>query len=267
VAVAVLGVAAAGAFHYLPIRHLQPSRIAQLAPTGAPPGFKGKPSRTSSPPAASSPLAELKKAATLSPHSTGSYLVQWGGSPASADFVSVVVYLLPSAADAAIAASQAAQSYLSAQSYKANSYALVGPFSVPSVTGATGALYSPTSKRIKQDLAVYVERVDKVVVVSLMDQTGTPSTVQGNAVTAAQAEYLHLHSVAPNFSLIRTHWPTLATLVYSAVALLLASCAFIVPVLFRGVRRQRGLAREEAARRQVMGRGGKIAKRQAAHRR
>jgi hypothetical protein len=138
---------------------------------------------------------------------------------------------------------------------------------LPKVPGASGALYAPTSTKLKQNLAAVVQRTGKVVVVTLVNQTGPAANVQANAEAVAQADYQHLRAVEPGFSLVQTRWPPVATLVYSAVVVAVVSCILIVPSLVRRVRRKRRVAQEASARRQVMTRGGKIAKRQSANRR
>jgi hypothetical protein len=264
--VAVVVVAVVGAFIFLPITRYQPNRIAALAPPGPPPGFKGKPTSSSSEPSSSSPLTAVTSAAKKSPRATGIYFTQWGGSTATADFVNALVYLLPSTADAIKAQSEAVQTYLASGSFKSNSYALGSRFA-PAVPDASAALYHPTSAKARQNLAAVVQRVDNVVVITLANQTVPAPSVQANAQTVAQAEYQHLRATTPGFSLVQTRWPTIATIVYAAVAAAVVACILIIPNLVRRVRRKRRLAQEASARRQVMTRGGKIAKRQSANRR
>jgi hypothetical protein len=264
---AVLVVAAVGAFSYLPVTRVQPNRMAQLIPTAPPPGFTGKPSHSSSQPASSSPLAAVKTAGSRSAYSTGMYLTGWGGATSSSDFASMLVYRLPSTSDAATAATQAIQAYLGPQTYTSNAFALRARFAIPTVPDASAAWYAPTSAKVKQSLATFTERVDNVVVVAVINRSVSSATVQADANTWAQTESAHLRSTVPGFSLVQTRWPTVATLVYAGIAGAVALCVLTVPGLVRRTRHRRRVAQEAAARRQVMTRGGKIAKRQSASRR
>jgi hypothetical protein len=194
------------------------------------------------------------------------YLTGWGGATSSSDFASMLVYRLPSASDATTAASQAITAYLGSQTYTSNGFALRSRFAIPKVPGASAAWYGPTSPRAKQDLATVTERVDKVLVVAAINRSVSSATVQANADTWAQTEYAHLRSTAPGFSLVETRWPTVATLVYAGIAGAVALCVLTVPNLVRRTRHRRRAAQEATARREVMARGGKIAKRQSAHR-
>jgi hypothetical protein len=263
----VLVVASIGAFTYLPITRVQPNRMAQLIPTAPPAGFTGKPTNSSSQSPSSSPLAVVKAAANRSTHSTGMYLTGWGGATASSDFASMLVYRLPSTSDATTAASQAIQAYLSPQTYTPNAFALRARFAIPRVPGASAAWYVPTSAKAKQNLATFTEHVDKVLVVAVINRSVSSATVQADADTWAQTEYAHLRSTAPEFSLVQTRWPTVATLVYAGITGSVVLCVLTVPSLVRRTGHRRRMAQEAAARRQVMIRGGKIAKRQSANRR
>jgi hypothetical protein len=178
----------------------------------------------------------------------------------------MLVYRLPTTADAATAASQATQTYLAPQTYASNAFALRARFAIPGVPGASAAWYAPTSARAKQNLATFTERVDSVMVVAVINRSVSSATVQADAKTWAQTEYAHLRSTAPGFSLVQTRWPTVATLVYAGIAGAVVVGVLTIPGLVRRTRHRRRVAQEAASRRQVMTRGGKIAKRQSAHR-
>jgi len=261
-----LVVAAIVAINVLPIQHVERSRLARLAVTAPPPGFKAKPS-VEIVPANSNPFPGVTTASKRSPNATGQFSVEWPGSSSANDAATILVSLLPSTSQAKAVQSEAIKNNLGAASYAAESYGHQVPFAVSEVPGAEAATYSPTSSNSAPQLGVVVERVDRVVVLGLVRQTGAATQVKSTSSSVAQAEYRHLLPIVSGFSLVRTHWPLLALLIYGAASLLLAALAIAIPPLTGRVRRKRRAAQEVAARRLVLQRGGKLAKRQAHHRR
>ncbi len=265
-AAVILIVATIVALHVLPIRHLERSRLAQLAVTAPPPNFEAKPN-VQIVPASSNPFSGVTSASKRSPNATGQYSVEWPGSLSQSDAATILVSLLPSAAQAKGVQSEAVKDNLGAASYSTEHYGHEEAFSVPDVPGAEASTYSPTSSTGGPVLGVVVERVDRVVVLELVRLTGGTAQVQASSLSVAESEYLHLRPIVPGFSLVRTHWPLLAIAIFGAVSLLLAAVAVTTPPVIRRVRRNRREAQEAAARRLVLQRGGKVAKRQAHHRR
>lgn len=254
------------AAHVLPIRHVERSQLARLAVTAPPPDFKVKPN-VEIVPASQNPFAGVTAASKRSPNATGQYSVEWSGSSSPNDAATILVSLLPSASQAKAVQSEAVKDNLGAASYATEHYGQKATFSVPQVPGAEAATYSPTPPTGAPDLGVVVDRVDRVVVLELVRQTGGTAQVQSTSSSVSDSEYLHLRATVSGFSLVRTHWPLLAILIYGAVSLVLAALIVTTPPLIRRVRRKRRMAQHEAARRLVLQRGGKVAKRQAHHRR
>ncbi len=266
-AVIVLAVVAAlGAVLVIQVRRPDQARLARLVTAAPPAGFKTRAASHSVVPASNGPYPALQAAAKHAPGSTGSYSVEWAGTASSGDSVSALVSLLPSASQASTARSQGVKSFLAANSYVSASapYSFHARFAVTGVPGADGAAYTPGNKTNKESQAVVIERVGRVVALVLVQQSGGIATAERSAVAAAQAEYRRLVAVTPGFTLEASRWPVTATAVYSVAALLVVAAPVAVPVLVGRARRRRRAARLASARRQVLSRGGKIARRQSA---
>jgi len=266
IAAIILLLATVVAIRDLPIRHVERSRLARLAVTAPPPGFKAKPS-VAIVAASSNPFSGVAAATKRSPNATGSYSVEWSGTSSSNDAASFLVSLLPSASQARVVQSEAIKANLGGDSYTEETYANKVTFPVAEIPGAEAATYSATSSHNAPILAVLVERVDRVVILELVRETGDASKVQATTLSVAESEYQHLRRTVAGFSLVRTHWPLLAISVDGAVGVLLALLAIATPPVVGRARRRRRVAQQEAARRLVLQRGGKVAKRQAHHRR
>jgi hypothetical protein len=263
----VLIVAAVGYVVLIPIHHVERARLSRLVVTRPVSGFKVKPTSSSQLAAASSPFAEVKTAAKKSPNSTGSYSIQWAATSSSSAGASLLASLLPSGSDANAVQAEAAKSYLAAASFKSESFTSEARLSVPSVAGAEAATFAPTSSKVHEGLGVVEFRVDHIVVVVIVAQQSTPAAAGASAVSLANAEYEHLRQLGSGFSLTVTTWPLVASLIYGGVTLAIVAGLLLAPATVGRGRRRRVLAREEAARRELRGRGRKIAKHQAARRR
>jgi hypothetical protein len=263
-ALAVLVIAAIAYEEFIPIHHVEQSRLSRLVVIKPPAGFSAKPTSSAVVPASSSPFKALQTAAKQSPNHTGAYVIQWPGTKSSStEVASVVVSWLPSDSDAAAVQKQAASSYLQSGSFKTNSYSLKQRFSVAGIPGAAGGVFGPAPSKGQLGLAVVVFPEGRYVAVDFA-QLSSPAAAQGAATSLAQAEYAHLHQVGTGFTLGVTHYPLEASLVLVGVAVTLATLVVLVPFgIIRG-RQRRRLAREAASRRAVQGRGRKIAKHQAA---
>jgi hypothetical protein len=266
-AVAILVIAAIAYVEFIPVHHVEQSRLSQLVVTKPPAGFSAKPTSSATVPASSSPFAALKTAAKRSPNQTGAYVIQWPGTgtqSSSSDVASVVLSWLPSTSDAATVQKQAVSAYLAAGSFKTDdSYSLESRFAVAGVPGAAGVIFGPAPSTGHLGLAVAVLGEGRFVSVDFA-QLSSPAPAQAAATSLAQAEYAHLRQVGPGFTLGVTHYPLEASLILIGVAVTLAALLVLVPLGVSRGRRHRRLAREAASRRAVQGRGRKIAKHHAA---
>jgi len=264
--VIVVIVAFIGYQRYIPIHHVERGRLSRLIVARPPSGLNPKPTNAAEVDASSSPFAAVQAAAKRSPNSTGSYSVQWTETGSSTSGASVLASLLPSDSDAVTVQAEAAKAYLAAGSFKSDGYGLAGTFAVPSVKGEAAALYRSTSTKTVGHLATVVFRFDRVVIVEFVPETSA-ATAQATATSLAEAEYAYLRQLGSGFSLTATTRPLEASLIYAAVAVAIIAAMFSVPPVVTRGRRRRRLAGEEAARREVLGRGRKIAKHHAARRR
>jgi hypothetical protein len=264
-AVIVVVVAAIGYVMFVPVHHVERTRLSRLVVAHPPAGYNAKAGNSGQVAATSSPFAEVKAAAKRSPDSTGSYSIEWTATKSTTNGASLLVSMLPSQSDAAVVLKQARQGYLDAGSFKTEKYAFAGPFAVPAVQGASGSLYVVSSKTDDR-LAVVAFPEGRFVVVLFVQQTGA-AKAEADATSLAEAQLGHLQQVGQDFSLRVTTYPTVTTIVYWVVTGLIVVAILAVPPGIRRRRRHRLRAREEAARREFRGRGKKIARHHAARRR
>jgi hypothetical protein len=266
-AAVVLIVAGIGYWQFIPITHVERARLSKLVLARPTAGFKTKPSGSTQVAASSSPFATVKTASKRSPSSTGSYAIEWAGSGSSSDVASMLVSMLPSGSDASAVDAEAKKSYLSDQSLQSDSYSLEGRFAVASVPGAKAATFAKASPTGGMRVSAVVFRVGSFVVVELVQTAGASGSAQAHVISLGRAEYQHLRQLGSGFSLVQVSRPLGASLIYVTVAVVLAVATFFAPIVVRRIGRRRRLAREAAARREILQRGRKIVKRQARRRR
>jgi hypothetical protein len=262
-AVVVLVLAGIGYKLFIPVHHVERGRLAGLVVSHPPAGFTAKPASSSQVTAASNPFAEVKAAAKRSPNATGSYSVEWTATGSSSNGASILVSMLPTESDAVTVLRQAAQGYLKSTSFKSESYPFAGNFNVSGLPGAGAALYKVDPTKGDQRLAVVAFRQSRFVAVEFVQQD-SPAAAQAAAGTLARDERSHLQQVESGFSLVDTTYPTAASVILGVVAVLLAAGLVVVPPAMRRGRRIQDERRAASARRQVRGRGHKIARHQAA---
>lgn len=265
-AAAIVIVSAVAAFLVLPIHGIDSKRLARLVPAGPPPGFKAKPSNAAVENPTQSSFAAVKAAAKQSPKKTGSYTISWDGK-STGDSAFVLVSLVPTEAQARTVLAQVRSQALGPAAYQSNSYKFSSNFTVPGVPGSVGALYLPTTASVKQQLAVAAVPFRNSVAVVIVDQAGQSSAAQSNNIRLARAEYRQLEGQVPGFGMESTRWPGIATAIWAGLTGLAALAVLTIPAMVRRVRARHELARQEAARRLVLARGSKIARRQSAHKR
>lgn len=259
------GVAIVVFFVVIPVHSIQRARLSSLVPSQAPAGFNKKPASSTQVAASNNPFPEVKAAAKSAPNSTGSYSIEWTKPSPSNDAASLIVSLLPSARDASKVQSQAKSNYLGQQSLKSASYNYVGPVAMPGVPGASSTLFSSSTGN--PPLVVVAFQRGRTQATAFVGVTGPTASVESTARSVASSAYRHLNKVLPGFTLTKTSWPFVASIVYWLVALAVAAAAVLIPWLRRRIIQRRRLAAETARTRAVGARGSKIARRQAARRR
>ena len=259
------GVAIVVFFVVIPVHSIQRARLSSLVPSQAPAGFNKKPARSTQVAASNNPFPEVQTASKSAPNSTGSYSIEWTKPSPSNDAASLIVSVLPSARNASKVQSQAKSTYLGQQSLKSASYNYVGPVAIPGVPGATATLFSSSSNN--PPLVVVAFQRGRAQATAFVGVAGPTASVESTARSVASSAYKHLNKVLPGFTLTRTRWPFVASIVYWVVAVAVLAVAVLVPWLRRRVTERRRLAAEVARTRGVGARGSKIARRQAARRR
>jgi hypothetical protein len=251
-------------FVLIPVHSVQRSRLSALVPSHPPAGFNNKPASSTQVAASNSPFPEVKAAAKSSPNSTGSYSIEWTKASPSNDAVSLIASMLPSTKDASTVQSQAKSNYLGQQSLKSASYNYVAPVAVPGIPGASAALFSSSTGN--PPLVVVAFQKGRAQVTAFVGVAGQTIAGESTARSVASSEYRLLNKVLPGFTLTRTSWPLVASIVYWLVAAAVIAAAVLVPWARRRVIERRRLSAEVARTRAVGARGSKIARRQAARR-
>lgn len=265
----ILAVALTVFFPLISMQKAQRGRLAHLVVSKPPAGFNPKAAAANSLSPGSSQFAAVKVAGRKSPNSTGGYSIEWTdstGTSSGTDAVSLVVSLLPNAGDAAKVQAEAKSAYASKNSLKANSYTYANAVPVPSIPGATGAFFAP-STLTNPPLVVVAFQVGRAQATEFIGLPGDKQAIENEAVSFARTEYEHLRSVLPGFTLTDTTYPTVASVVYWVIVGVLVLAVVTGPVLRRRAVQRRLVLAERARSQHKTVRGSKIAKRQAARRR
>jgi len=262
-----LAAAAAVYLAFVSVDKVETGRLSRLVVTKPPAGFNPKPAAANTVPASSSQFAAVKAAGKRSPHSTGTYSIEWSDSTGGgSNAVSLVVSVLPTAADAAKVQSEAKSTYLSTGSLKSASYTYAGSVAVPSIPGASAAFFTP-STLTNPPVVVVAFQVDHAQATEFIGVPGSKQAIENEAVSFAHSEYEHLRAVLPGFSLVTTTRPVTESVVYWVIVALVLLVAVSGPVLRRRAKERRLQAAERARTQHKTVRGSKIARRQAARRR
>ena len=261
-ALVVLVLAAIGYARYIPTHKTVTTRLAALLPSKAPAGFSAKPASAAPVNASSNPYSEVATAAKRSPSRTGSYSIQWTKAPPSTDTETVLLSLLPTDSDAAKANSQAESLYIAEKSLQPDGYAYGGPVNA-GIPGAKGSSFVSTAPTGGPPLAVIVFQLHRAQVTMFGAAAGSASKSAAAATSLAHTEYGLLKQRLGSFTLVKTSWPVVATIVFWAVTAGLVLLVVLGPVGIRKGRERRRVAREIARRRQLQSRGSKISRRQA----
>lgn len=272
-AAVVVVLAAVGSFLYIRQTRVDTKLLDRLVITGT--ALREVPAKAvlSQPIAASqSTFAATRKAARRDPDATGMYAREWYVSSSGPPEVGVVLQLLPDDATARTVYSAVVKELKTAPTLTGETATAAETFSVPGVAVSRGVSYvlddSTTSAHAPVGTSYTVAyRVGRTVVSELMVTT---STVRDNAAvdtdTRAGARILALRE--PGFSMVRSHWPWEATLIYAGGAVVVAAALVFAPEFLVGRsrrRRQRHQERElRRAREQYLVRGRRTVRRQRA---
>lgn len=232
-------------------------------------GLRGRKAKISvSVPASSSTFAVVKHAAKTDPDQTGLYESEWYVTSSAPPEAGVLVDFLPDAATARRVLADSVKLLSKPPSLQGESGSTPVAFDIPSVPGVR-AVYSKLTA--EGQAAGYTYTVDfaygrAVVSELIVNGLKTVSTTAPAADT--RAEYALLQKKEPGLSLVTTHLPVVATIVYLIVALVLAAAAYFLPewlVAALARRRQRREVRElERSRSQYKARGRRAVRRHRA---
>jgi hypothetical protein len=252
-ALVVVVVAAVGYQLVVPQTHVVRSRLSRLVLTR--PGvakYNVKSPATAEQPASTTQLSTVESAGTKSPNETGVYTISW--SPSQTSGAGVLVFLLPTAAQAEAALPQVRAQQAAAGSYTSEGLTRRTTYTVSSVPGSSGANYTSTSKGsgLGTDLSIATFRYGRVV--GAVEVVGSSAT-QADSSTIAANEYDLLRRVEPGFTLKKVTRPVLASSLWVAAAVLLAAVAALTPAARRRLadRRQKRIEQELSHRVVVKG--------------
>lgn len=258
--VVVLVIGGVAYANVVPVHRIDRSRLSQLV-VDPPQGFTPRPAASEQVATSTITLSGYKAAARHDPDHTGAYSVAWKVPHSTTDYASLLVLLFPSAHQALGATPEARKTYLSLTSSAAESYRSLGSSTVPGVPGASVALFAGRSSSAVPRVANAVFQHGRVVVA--MSLGGSAARVQGELDSFARAQYQHLVRVEPGFTLVGTHLPLVASIVWVAVMAVVVLVILLARPTWRGAVDRRTRAREAARRRARMSRGHKVVRRQA----
>ena len=243
-AAAVLVVAAVGYQLVVPQSHVVRSRLSRLVLSQ--PGvaaFKVKSPQAAEVPASGTNLTTVEAAAEKSPNKSGGYTISW--SPSQTLGAGVLMFLLPSTAQAQATLPEVRAQQAAAGTYTAEGLTRHATYTVAGVPGSAGASYTPTSKSGGSlgNLSIATFRYGRVVAAV---EVVAPSNSQADATTIAASESNLLRRVEPGFTMTKVTRPVLASSLWIAGALLAAAIAALAPAGRRrlAARRQRRIDEE-----------------------
>lgn len=203
----------------------------------------------------------LKQAAKTDPDHTGVYELAWGAAKKPNVGLGMVLELLPDATLAQTAFIGNVNVYVTNLKISGSTLSERQAFSVPSVPQARAESYAVSNSSTKATVGyayTVVFRTGRAVVVEIMRSLGTTRSTSGT-VSVTTAEHALLQRAEPNFSMIHTPTPLVASVVFWAVAILVAAGAFFLPEWAPDAFHRRRTRHEEkvlaAARSQYRSRG------------
>lgn len=230
--VVVLVVAAVGYQLLIPQTRIDRSRLKDLVVTR--PGIKAfdiKPAGAAEQQAARIGLPAVVTASKRDANHTGIYSIEW--TPTQSTGAGVVAILLPTRAEAATTLAQFSKQQLGAASYKADSLTRTATFTVGGVPASAGSVYAtPASAGPATELGVAAFSSGRVVSIV---QVLNPSNTQPDATAVIRAEYGHLRTVEPSFTLKRVTHPMVATILWIVGGVLVLLLAVGGPWAWRAI--------------------------------
>lgn len=266
VSLVLLVLAAVGYLLFVKQTVVEPSRAGALIVdrTGLS-QLPGRPSHSEVVPADGSSLKAVKDAAR--DDRTAGYVKVWSGKSSTGEEASILVAALPTIGQAKKAQSEADGQYLhmSAAELTSDHLSVSGRFGVPGVPGAAGVAYSiaKSSTTKAGTLDAVVLRQGRIVAVGYIEST-SKGLVPADVQRLARAEDSRLAAVGPAFTQVGTTWPLVTSLVYWAVALVVALAVPLVPEGLARRRHRRERRRAERARYEYRARGRKDVRRHRA---
>jgi hypothetical protein len=237
----VVVLAVVGFFLFIRTSRPDPQQLSRLviSHTSVPGLRHREPVLSRSVPAGGSSFAVVRQAAKSNPNETGLYEMEWEISASSPPQAGVLLTLMPNEAMAVKAFDDSVKLLSTGPKLENSTGSKPMPFAVPSVPGAraSASQLSSSGKPVgySYEIDLHFGRVAASNLVVTSNTTFSPSA----AIRDAQNEYSVLVSNEPGFSLVQTSTPLTTTIVYVAVAVLIAAGAFFVPELAIETRRRR----------------------------
>jgi hypothetical protein len=233
-------------------------------------GLKPRPKLASSIALSTSSFKIVKQSTKTDPDATGIYEIEWTSSTKADLDAGILLQLLPDPASAHKALIDSEKQFGTKPQLSGETVSAGTAFSVPGVPAAHADSYamkaSATGKSSGYAYTVVFQQ-GRAVATELVESSDTKRSVEG-AASLAHAEDALLVRAGPGFSMLRTTTPVVASVVFIAIALMIAVGAFFVPewALEAWARRrahQEAKARERA-RSQFQARGRRAVRRHRA---
>jgi hypothetical protein len=209
-------------------------------------------------------LKEVKKAAAEDPTNTGQYLREWAAPKSAQDAAALLVSFLPSE-EQAVRANRTATSLYGSTTALGTSYTRASQFTVPDVPGSSGTTFAAVTPTSGQANTVYTItfQFGRAAVVEFVDVAQTALS-QSDAESLAKAQYSLLRQTEPGFSIARSTWPWLASLLCGVITVVVAAAVFVVPEWVGRTRDRRVAQAEFRSKSQYRSRGSRAVRRHRA---
>jgi len=218
------------------------------------PGVPSKPSGSQAVPPSTSTFGPVKQAAKGHPGQTGIYEREWDVTASAPPEAGLILEYLPDDSSAAATEAVVRQKVLSkAPTSNGETSSAPKRFAIPGVAGATAVSYALTDAATKKPAGFSYAtdfRSGRAVVDELMVTTSASRSTAA-AIEDAQAEHALLLREAPGFSLSPTRYPTVASIVFVIIALLVVLAAYFGPELAVSARDRQRAHREAKHQEQI----------------
>lgn len=272
-AAVVVGLAVAGYLFFIPQTKVDRQQLGSLVISRtAVPGVPAKARVSQSVDPSRSTFSVTKAAARHDPDHTGLFAREWYVTSGAPPEAGIVIQLLPDDDSARRVAADVVKSLYTLPVLQGETARPAERFDLAGVPGGLAAAFALADSAVPaKGIVGYayktVYRVGRVVVTELVEDT-LPRRSPGPVGADARAGRALLQREEPGFSLIRSHVPSTASIVYGVVALVVVVGAVILPewvASYRGRRREHREQRaRERDREQYLARGRRTVKRGAA---